>query len=151
MRVSRPECYVSPTSECALARCFAVWSERAHLHPMSFKKHMSLRQLLFFMQASSTDKLKRLSRMSPNYLGLTLVSNTRCQSSNGTLFLPHKKSRNIIFDCGVVCPKFIRLRYRRMKQLDGTWTGSRRSQTTLMACKKRTSMGYAIGSSSFQR
>jgi len=34
------------------------------------------------MQASSTDKLKRLSRMSPNYLGLTLVSNTRCQSSN---------------------------------------------------------------------
>ena len=84
---------------------------------------MSLCQLLYCMQASSTDKLQCLSGMSPKQLGLTLVSNTRCQVSNSTFFLPHKKSRNIIFDCGVLCPKLIRFRYRSMKKLDGTVDG----------------------------
>ena len=84
---------------------------------------MSLCQLLYCMQASSTDKLQCLNGMSPKQLGLTLVSNTRCQVSNSTFFLPHKKSRNIIFDCGVLCPKLVRFRYRSMKKLARTVDG----------------------------
>ena len=70
----------------ARRRFLPFGARTAPLHSMSFKKPMSLCQLFCCIQASSTDKLQCLSRMSPKQLGLTLVSNTRCKVSNSAFF-----------------------------------------------------------------